>query len=73
MIAKQTIEKQVDREIERVRSAVAKNRGSWPALVGIQGINERWLRAFMSGQIKRPPAHRFLAMRIVLHTMRVIV
>jgi hypothetical protein len=58
--------------VEEVRLAVRADPDSWAGLAGMHGIQERWLRAFASGQIKQPPANRFLAIERWLMERRVI-
>lgn len=55
--------------VENVRKEVGANRDVWPDLCAIPGINKRWLRAFVSAQIKRPPADRFMAVEWCLKEM----
>jgi hypothetical protein len=58
--------------VEEVRIAVRDNPDRWPAMQGMNGVQERWLRAFASGQIKQPPASRFLAIERWMIENRVI-
>lgn len=48
--------------VEEVRRAVCDNRDVWPQLRGMNGINDRWLRAFCEKALSQPPADRFLAL-----------
>jgi hypothetical protein len=47
--------------VEAVRKKISVEREAWPDLCAIPGVNKRWLRAFMTSQIKQPPAAKFLA------------
>jgi hypothetical protein len=47
--------------VESARNKISANRDSWPDLCSIPGVNKRWLRAFMTSQIKQPPAAKFMA------------
>jgi hypothetical protein len=47
--------------VEEVRRAIEANKERWPEMCGMNGTNERWLRAFVEKQFKQPPADRFLS------------
>lgn len=49
------------RRVESVRKIVSSDREGWADLCAIPGVNKRWLRAFISSQIKQPPATKFMA------------
>lgn len=47
--------------LEEVRRAIKAHPDTWERMAGLNGVNKRWLRAFASGQITRPPADRFMS------------
>lgn len=61
-VDKQLIAQRALTRVEEVRKAAGLHRDRWPEIVGMNGIGERWLRAFSAGQIAAPPAQRFLAL-----------
>jgi hypothetical protein len=52
--------------MEEVRRTLRRNPEHWPKMAGMNGTNPRWLRAFARGQIRRPPADRFLSVELWL-------
>ena len=72
MLLNKHIVQKASARVEEVRLAVRASPDSWSGVVGMHGIQERWLRAFASGQIKQPPANRFLAIERWLVERRVI-
>jgi hypothetical protein len=58
--------------VEEVREIVRAAREQWNDMAGMNGINVRWLRAFANGQIKQPPAERFLALERWLTEQRLL-
>jgi hypothetical protein len=57
--------------VEEVRKQVSAERETWPDLCTIPGVNKRWLRAFVSSQIKQPPAAKFMAVEWCLIERRI--
>lgn len=67
---KRAIAKAAQERVGAVRGQLDRRRDVWPDLDGLLGINKRWLRAFASGQIKNPPADRFMAVEAMLGSLR---
>jgi len=58
--------------VEEVRRAIEANKELWPEMCGMNGTNERWLRAFVEKQFRQPPADRFLSIERWLADRRLI-
>jgi hypothetical protein len=52
--------------VEQVRRNISADRDSWADLCIIPGVNKRWLRAFVSKQIRQPPAAKLMAIELCL-------
>ena len=72
MLTNKHMAQKAEARVEEVRLAVRALPDRWAALSGMNGVEERWLRAFASGQIKQPPANRFLAIERWLVENRLI-
>jgi hypothetical protein len=53
-------------DVEAVRRSIHQRRELWEVLCRMPDVNRRWLRAFATGQIRQPPAGKYMALRIVL-------
>jgi len=72
MLTNKHIAQKAQARVEEIRIALREAPERWVALIGMNGIRERWLRAFAFGQIKQPPANRFLAIERWLIENRII-
>lgn len=72
MVTNKQVAQSASARVEEVRLAVRDHPEIWADMVGMNGVAERWLRAFSNGQIKQPPASRFLAIERFLSDRRFI-
>jgi hypothetical protein len=70
--ANKTMAERASSRVEEVRLALREHADLWDAMVGMNGIETRWIRAFATGQINQPPANRFLALERFLMDRRLL-
>jgi hypothetical protein len=72
MVTNKQIAVQANARVEEIRLALRDHPECWIDVTGMNGVAERWLRAFAGGQIKQPPANRFLAIERFLSDRRLV-
>jgi hypothetical protein len=72
MVTTKQIAVQANARVEEIRLALRDHPECWAEISGMNGIAERWLRAFSGAHIKQPPANRFLSIERFLSDRRLV-